>query len=148
MIAQAYNWTCSVCSITWCLQSTHTIDPYKDVYDARYDVGSIMGYPNCVNPTYGCMSSDCVADTFASFGYITKRITTTFDGAYAICREFTGTINPQGMYHFMGIRGVIDNDIWVANSAQGYRGVYDRLSRSQYNNLGPVEVIYLESHSA
>jgi hypothetical protein len=50
------------------------------------------------------------------------------------------------MYHFMAIRGVDYSDtgtLWVANSAPGYRGVYEELTRSQFNSLGPVEIIYI-----
>lgn len=143
MLGQAYDWTCSVCSATWVLQSTGIIDPRRDQYDARYEVGSIMGHPNCVNQTYGCMSTQCVKDVLSNYGLNNKNAYVTFDQAYAIAGETTGTINPNGMYHFMAIRGRSGSDIWVANSARGYKGVYDTLSRTQFNNLGPVEVVYL-----
>ena len=149
MVSQAYGWTCSVCSITWALQSTNTISPRIDIYEARYEVGMVMGYPNCVNETYGCMSADCVKNTFTHWGLRSRRLWDTFDEAYAICREHTGVINPVGMQHYMAIRGVDGFDIgsiWVANSAPGYRGVWDHLSRDQFNSLGPVEVVYLESY--
>jgi hypothetical protein len=145
MPAQVYNWTCSVCSITWVLQATATAFQDADIYDARYAVGERMGYPSCVNPTYGCMSDQCVLDTLASYGLVARQAYVSFDQAYAIARTNTGTINPQGMYHFMAVRGTSGSDIAVANSAQGYMGVYSTLSRSQFNALGPVSVIYVES---
>lgn len=43
----------------------------------------------------------------------------------------------------MALRGVSGSDIWVANSAQGYRGVYETMNRDQFNSLGPVELVYL-----
>jgi hypothetical protein len=147
MPGQAYSWTCSVCSVTWVLQATATAYQDADIYDARYAVGERMGYPSCVNSTYGCMSDQCVIDTFASYGLVARQAYVTFDQAYAIARTYTGTINPQGMYHFCGLRGTSGSDIWVANSAQGYMGVYDTLSRAQFNALGPVSVIYVESRS-
>ncbi len=147
MLGQAYDWTCSVCSVTWCLQSTHTIDPQQDTYDARYNVGTSMGYPSCINETYGCMSAECVMDTFLSYGFVTVNKWVTFDEAYAICREHTGVINPVGMNHYMAIRGVRNSNIWVANSAPGYRGVWDDLGRDVFNSLGPVQVVYLESRN-
>jgi hypothetical protein len=140
MPPQLFSWTCSVCSITWVLNATNnpTIE--------RLEVGNAMGYPECINETYGCMSTDCVVDTLEGYGFNVKSKYVTFDEAYAICRDFTGTINPQGMYHFMGIRGIQGNAIWVANSAEGYKGVYDLLDRDSFNMLGPVEVVYLESY--
>jgi hypothetical protein len=147
MPGQAYNWTCSVCSCTWVLQATATAYQDADVYDARYAVGERMGVPQCVNSTYGCMSDQCVIDCLASYGLVAKQAYCTFDQAYAIARTNTGTINPQGMYHFMGIRGTSGADIWVANSAPGYDSVWDTLSRERFNTLGPVSIIYVESRA-
>jgi hypothetical protein len=147
MPAQAYNWTCSVCSCTWVIQATGTAYQDSDIYDARYDVGVAMGYPSCVNSTYGCMSDQCVLDCLASYGLVAAQAYCTFDQAYAIARTNTGTINPQGMYHFMAIRGTSGADIAVANSAPGYAGVWDTLSRDQFNALGPVSVIYVEARA-
>jgi hypothetical protein len=143
MLPQLYEWTCSVCSATWVLQSIGIIDPNIDQYAARDEVAQRMGVPNCVNPTYGCMSTQCVKDLFESYGLYSQSAYVTFDQAYAIMSHTTGTINPQGMYHFMAIRGVDGGNLWVANSAPGYRGVYDALSRSQFNSLGPVELVYI-----
>src|SRR5215472_8279215 len=132
MPGQAYSWTCSVCSTTWVLQATDTAYQSSDIYDARYAVGEEMGYPSCVNPTYGCMSPQCVIDELARHGLIAHQVWCTFDEAYSIARQYTGTINPQGMYHFMGLRGTSGSDIWVANSAQGYDGVWDLLTRERF----------------
>jgi hypothetical protein len=145
MARQQLNWTCSVCSTTWVLQATGALDPSMDVYDARKQVGDVLGYPSCVDETYGCKSIQCVVDAFASYGLMARQVWATFDQAYAIARVTTGVINPIGMYHFMGIRGVTDGLVWVANSATpGYDGVYDTLSRDQFNALGPVQLVYLE----
>jgi len=145
MAPQAYSWTCSVCSSTWVLQATHSLDTSLDTYEARTIIGQEMGYPECVNETYGCMSADCLVTLFETYGFSAKQAWVTYDQAYAICSKFTGVINPIGMYHFMGIRGIQNSDIWVANSAEGYDGIYETISRAQFNALGPVQVIYLES---
>jgi hypothetical protein len=139
MEPQRYSWTCSICSFTWVIQATQ-YDPEL----TRQQAAKIIGYPNCVNETYGLMSAQCMVDAFSHFGLKSKQVWVSFDEAYAICREHTGVINPIGMYHFMAIRGIVDSQIWVANSAPGYRGVYDTLTRNQFNNLGPVQLIYLE----
>ena len=104
-----------------------------------------MGVPSCVNPTYGCMSDTCIIDALASYGLKARQMYVTFDQAYSIARTNTGTINPQGMYHFCALRGVSGSDLWIANSAEGYLGVYSTLSRAQFNAYGPVSVIMIES---
>jgi len=140
MAPQEYNWTCSVASFTWVINATNT-DPTL----TREQALQIIGYPNCVNETYGLMSSDCLVEAYRQFELDAKVEWVTFDQAYSIMAQCTGQINPTGMYHFMAIRGVDFNTdaLWVANSAPGYRGVYDSLSRDQFNSLGPVKLVYL-----
>ena len=142
MAPQIYSWTCSICAYTWVINATGT-DPHLE----REQAANIIGYPNCVNETYGLMSADCLITAFNYYGLSVKQAWVTFDQAYAIMAKTTGVINPLGMYHFMAMRGVDHTDVgqlWVANSAEGYRGIYDTMSRSQFNALGPVQVIYLD----
>jgi hypothetical protein len=145
MAAQAYEWTCSVCSLTWCLQSTGTAYVGDDVYDARAQAGVQLGYPDCIDEVYGLKSAACLVDVFAGYGLSARQAWVTFDQAYAIAAQTTGCINPIGMYHFMAIRGADQGAIAVANSAPGYMGVYSSLDRAQFNALGPVQVIYLDN---
>jgi len=94
------------------------------------------------------MNSQCLIDAFGQYNLVARELWTSYDEAYAVASKYTGGISPSGMYHWMAIRGVSGSDIWVANSARGYRGVYDTLSRAQYNNLGPTKLIYLESYAS
>lgn len=144
MPAQAYEWTCSICSTTWVLSSTGVLDSSGDVYADRQRVGNEMGYPGCVNEVYGCMSSQCVVDEFARYGLPARQAWVNFDQAYAIAAQTTGVINPTGQYHYMAIRGVTDGLLWLANSAPGYMGVGETMDRGQFNSLGPVQLVYLE----
>jgi hypothetical protein len=141
MAPQQLSWTCSVASFTWVINATKT-DPSL----TRDQALEIIGYPECVNETYGCMSAQCLIDAYKHFGLEAKQAWVTYDQAYSICANTTGQINPIGMYHFMAIRGTDGYEpgtLWVANSAPGYKGVYDTLDRAQFNSLGPVQVIYL-----
>jgi hypothetical protein len=138
MESQVYSWTCSVASFTWVINSTG-IDPTF----TREEALNLIGYPNCVNETYGLMSADCLISAYRNFGVEARQAWVTFEQAYSIMESTTGQINPLGMYHFMAMRGVDGPDLWVANSAPGYLDIYDSLSRSQFNDNGPVQVIYL-----
>lgn len=142
MSPQAYNWTCSICSFAW------VIDALSETPDiTREEAANVIGYPNCVNETYGLMNAQCLIDAFATFGLVAVQAWVTFDQAYVICGSHTGVINPLGMYHFMGIRGVGTSSLWVANSARGYCGIDESITRDQFNALGPVQVIYLPESS-
>jgi hypothetical protein len=143
MWAQAYEWTCSVASVTWLLQSTATAYVDVDQYAAREEVLHVLGYPECVNEVYGAMSAQCLQDGLSQYGLESEQAWVTFEQAYAICSGTTGLINPTGAYHYCAIRGTSGDNLWVANSAEGYRGIYSTLSRSQFNDLGPVQVIAL-----
>ena len=138
MEPQALSWTCSIASFTWVINSTGT-DPNL----TRDRAAEIIGYPDCVNETYGCMSTQCLINAYAQFGLYAHQAWVTYDQAFAIMSQCTGQINPIGMYHYMAIRGAKDGALWVANSAQGYMGVYDKLYREQFNDLGPVQLVYL-----
>jgi hypothetical protein len=133
--------------MTWVLQATATAYQDSDIYDARYAVGTEMGYPSCVNESYGLMSQQCLVDEFMRHGLIAHQAWLTFDQAYALARTNTGTINPTGQYHVMALRGTSGADIAVANSAEGYMGVYSTLSRDQFNALGPVSVVFVEGRA-
>ena len=142
MPVQHNEWSCSVYSYAWVIGATG-VDP-GITYDQALQ---IIGYPDCVNPTYGLMLSQCMINAFSHYGLHAVEYWSTFDEAYSICSQQTGVINPTGMYHFMGIRGVDgqeQGDIWCANSAPGYRGIYDSLTRSSFNNLGPTKLIVLD----
>jgi hypothetical protein len=107
-----------------------------------------LQYPTGVNETYGLTSIQYMITAFQSHGFQVGWKWCTFDEAYSICRDHTGVINPVGMYHFMAIRGIDGTDIgdiWVANSAPGYKGIYDSISRSSFNQLGPTQLVWLES---
>lgn len=138
MEPQAHDWTCSVCAFTWTANATG-IDPTL----TRADAGVLIGYPECVNETYGCMSAQCLIDAYATLGVEALQSWVTYEQAYTICERYTGVINPVGMYHFMAIRGVQGSSLWVANSAPGYRGVYDLLDKGAFTALGPVQIIAL-----
>jgi len=110
---------------------------------SREEAANIIGYPDCVNETYGLMNAQCLVDAFAQFGLVARQAWVTWSEAYSICADHTGCINPVGMYHFMGIRGIQGNRIWVANSAQGYCAIWDTLDQDQFKQFGPVQLIYL-----
>ena len=139
MAPQQRSWTCSICSFDWTLNAI-------GIPMDRESATDVIGYPDCVNETYGLMSADCLIKAYAEMGLVAKQAWVTFEQAYSICQHYTGVINPIGMYHFMGIRGVESGTIWVANSAQGYCNIWDNIDAESFTYLGPVQVIYLEGY--
>ncbi len=139
MEPQQRDWTCSVCSTTWVLQAT-AIDPNA----SRYDVAVMLGYPGCVNEEHGLETTDCIIKVFGQYGIRARQEWVNFEAAWTLARTAT-ILNGLGWYHFIGLRGALDSDtLAIANSAEGYRGVYSTLSRSQFNSLGPFQAVYLD----
>lgn len=66
-----------------------------------------------------------------------------FDTAYSIARNHTGMMSGNAWYHWVAIRGVDDGNIWIANSAPGYQGVYEILTRADFQRLGGFSMVYL-----
>ncbi|MBV9326126.1 MAG: hypothetical protein JO352_20365 [Chloroflexi bacterium] len=138
MAPQAYNWTCSICSLTWLLQATGL-----DARAEREQVAQQIGYPACVNETYGLIDTQCLVRVLAGYDVDVRQAWVTYDQTWTIAESTAAILNGLGWYHFVGLRGVTGSVLWIANSAGGYAGVYDTLSRDQFNRLGPFQVVYL-----
>lgn len=104
-----------------------------------------IGYPHNINSQYGLMNSSGAAlrAVLSNYGVASDQAWLDFDTAYAIASETPGMCSGAAWYHWVGIRGVQDGTIWVANSAEGYKGVYSNLSRDDWNRLGGFSVVWL-----
>jgi len=145
MVPQVYSWTCSVCSLDWVLKATSLDTGCGDVYQDRYDVGMKVGYPDNVNAQYGLMdaSGSALRDVLTSYDQPSDQAWLDFDAVYALARETTGMMSGANWYHWVGIRGVQGDAIWVSNSAPGYKGIYDLVDREAFARLGGFSVVWL-----
>jgi hypothetical protein len=139
MAPQWYDWTCSSCSLDWVLQSTWTrsTDREKTVYE--------IGYPHNINSTYGLMdgSGSQLQSVLEEYGIGSQGASLDFDTVYRMAMQTTGMMSGGAWYHWVAIRGVQGSNLWIANSAPGYRGVWDSLSREDFNRLGGFNVVWL-----
>lgn len=143
--AQQYNWTCSACSLDWLLRAYDAGFNPSDIYDGRTQTVEAIGYPSNINPTYGLMdgSGAQLRRVFTERTAVgTAQSWLDFDTAYAIFAQGNGGMMSGGAwYHWVGVRGVSGQNLWIANSAPGYMGVWDTLSRSDFNRLGPFSCV-------
>lgn len=144
MPGQLYDWTCSACSLEWVMRSTGIIAP-SDIYSSREARVYEIGYPNNINPTYGLMSSDgsALRDVLAGYDQDTEHGWLGFDTAYELATRTTGMVSGAAWYHWTAVRGVQGDTIWIANSAPGYKSVWNNLSRSDWDRLGGFSVVWL-----
>jgi hypothetical protein len=118
------------------------VNPAAEEWSAVAEIGE----PENINATYGLMDSSGsqLRRVLDEYGLPSSQGWLTFDYVYAIAEQTTGLMSGGAWYHWVGIRGTYGSTIWIANSAPGYKGIYDTLSREQFNNLGPFSVVYLE----
>ena len=139
MPPQLRSWTCSICATDWVLRATG-LNPWS----AREQVAGQIGYPHCVNENVGLVDTTCLLPVFEQYGVDAMQEWVDWDRCFDICSETTGVLNGLGWYHFVAIRGLTDwGGLWIANSAESYRGVYSTLSEEQFNALGPFQVVRL-----
>lgn len=140
MPVQVASWSCSACALAWLERST-TVNPNANEESAIVEIG----YPQNINSTYGLMdgSGSQLRNVLASYGLATEQAWLTFDSVFSIAEQTTGCMSGGAWYHWVSIRGVSGSSLWIANSAPGYMGVWDTLTREQFNSLGPFSVVWL-----
>jgi hypothetical protein len=141
MPPQPNEWCCSACALDWVLRATGAA-PEHTVEEAIAEIG----YPEHINPTYGLMdgSGAQLRRVLAEEGLSSSQGWLSFDTVYSLAGSTTGCMSGAAWYHWVGFRGQSGPDLWIANSAEGYQGVYSILSRADFNRLGPFSVVYLE----
>jgi hypothetical protein len=139
MAPQVYDWTCSICAATWVLQATG-LSPDQAREETAIQLGA-----NCVNPDVGLTSTECLVNLFSDFGVEAAQAWVDWAWALEICAQTTGVLNSTDWYHFVAIRGVRGDQLWIANSAPGYRGIWDTISRAQFEAwAGSWQAVWLK----
>lgn len=142
MPTQSVNWTCSACALAWVLRATG-LDPTAGEWQCVDQIGC----PGNINGTYGLMdgSGSQLRRVLSEYGQASNQAWLPFYEVYALAGKTTGMMSGQGWYHWVAIRGQDGGNIWLANSAPGYRGVWDSISRDDYQRLGGFSVVWLEA---
>jgi hypothetical protein len=144
MPGQLYDWTCSACSLEWVMRSTELIMP-SDIYASRESLVYEIGYPDNINSTYGLMNADgsALQAVLENHGQESAQSWLDFDTVYDLAQGTTGMLSGAAWYHWVALRGVQGDSLWVANSAPGYKGIYDHVSREDFARLGGFSVVWL-----
>jgi hypothetical protein len=147
MPPQLYSWTCSACSLEWVLRSTGLNPGSGDIYADRERTIYEIGYPDQVNSQVGLTNVDgpgaALQDVLDDYDQPTEQGWLDFDSVYALAQYTTGLMSGQKWYHWVSLRGVQGSSLWIANSAPGYKGVWDVLTREDFLRLGGFNVVWL-----
>lgn len=144
MPVQSVDWTCSACSLAWVIRATAANTDYWE-WNAVADIGT----PQNINSTYGLMdgSGSQLRRVLGEYYFTSNQGWLTFDQVFAGAGYFVGMMSGGSWYHWVAVRGRIGDKIWIANSAPGYKGVYDELSRDDFNRLGPFSVVWITGNA-
>ncbi len=144
MPPQVYDWTCSACALDWLKRATGMVIA-PDIYASRETTVHEIGYPGNINPQYGLMdaSGAQLQRVLLDYGLDSEHGYLDFDTVYQLAQQDGGIMSGAAWYHWVAIRGVQGSNLWIANSAPGYRGIWDTLSRDDFNRLGGFSVVYL-----
>lgn len=145
MPGQLYDWTCSACSLDWVKRATGLVQT-DDIYGSRETTVYEIGYPHNINPQYGLMDgSGAQLQRVLSENYFldSQQGWLDFDATYNIALSTIGMLSGASWYHWVALRGVQGSHLWIANSAPGYKGIYDVLTREDFARLGGFSVVWL-----
>lgn len=128
----------------WLKRARGLVTP-DDIYASREATVYEIGYPNNINSTYGLMdaSGSALMAVLEGYGQESSQSWLDFDTTYELAQGTAGMMSGAAWYHWVGLRGIQGANLWVANSAPGYKGVYDVLSRDDFNRLGGFSVVWL-----
>lgn len=118
----------------------------EDIYASREATVLEIGYPENISADVGLhdASGSALRAVLDTYGVPSEQGWLDFDTTYALAAEgLAGMMSGAAWYHWVGIRGVQNGALWVSNSAPGYKGIYDHVSRADFNRLGGFSVVWL-----
>lgn len=144
-MAQQHDWDCSQEATNWCLHS------WGRTPDESWMESSMVA-AGVVSPALGCTDASgaglagWVNDEYGEYGYWAENAPyVSFDDIVAEARTHRHplAIGGRGWYHWSGVRGYDEllDQLQLANPANGYRGVYQTLSRAQFDQLGTFSLV-------
>ena len=135
---QTADWTCSACALAW-LNRALGIDHATDEWSAV----DYIGNPENINSTYGLMdgSGAVLASRLREQGAPALTAWPSWDDTLNLAYAMPLLIGGVNWYHWVGVRSSLDGVLFLANSAEGYRNVYQTLEEDQWIALGPFAVV-------
>lgn len=139
MPPQLYGWTCSICATDWLLRATG-LDPYSSREKVAYE----LGYPSCVDEWSGLKDTQCIVRVLESYGVEARQEWVSWPRALELANSTAYILNSTSWYHFVGGRGTAEwGGLWIANSAQGYKNIWETIDAEQWAALPGWQMVYL-----
>jgi hypothetical protein len=138
-VIQAQNWTCSAASAAWVLQASGIYRQEQDVVEQLQKIGGINSDQGLLDASMGGLER-----VMNGYGLTVARETgVSWERLTQIAGKSPAQINGNAWNHHSGLRGFDGTNLQLANPAPGWMGVGQEMSRQQFNNLGPFNVMYV-----
>lgn len=139
---QEFDWSCSCRTAYWMLRALGGTDTPAEIAQKMLNAG-------LVTPAQGLLLGD--GSGLAQFlaeesGWPTQH---RFPMAWDDLLDVPVGSVPVGLggalwYHWVGARDWLDAGVWLANSAEGYKGIGSLLTEADYQRLGQFAVVWIE----
>lgn len=138
MPAQTANWTCSACSLAW-MNRALGIEVGTDEFGAVEQIGE----PYNINQSYGLMdaSGSRLAQCLLEQGAPSFTCWPSFDQALAFAADLGLMLGGVEWNHWVVGRTATADFIVLGNSAPGWMGIADQLTRADWERLGPFAAV-------
>ena len=116
------------------------------MYANREAVVYAIGYPDNISAGLGLhdgRGTELQRVLREHAGLQTEHGYLNFDEAYARYSETFGLGSGRAYYHWVCFRYAADGVLYIGNSAPGYCGIWDTLTREQYDRLGSWSCLWV-----
>jgi hypothetical protein len=137
-VFQTGAWQCSAASTAWVLQSLG----YSHSQD---DVVALLG-PEHISPALGLHFGDgrALVALLQSNGLVADNAPVSFEDVLAKAGQRPLAIGGAAFYHWVGVRGREGDTLLLANPGPGWRGIQQRLTRTEFEALGPFVAVWVQ----
>lgn len=135
---QERDWSCSACSLAW-------LNRALGIQHATDEISSIdyIGQPTQINSDVGLVdgSGGRLVSCLREQGAPALNGWWSWEQVSLLALDMPLLIGGLAWNHWVGVRGHVGDELWLANSAMGWCGVDDSLSDGQWQDLGPFACI-------
>lgn len=143
MQPQVYNWTCSACALQWQLHASGL-----NTRITREETVYAIGYPEQINSSVGLTNingpGQALINVLEQYGVVASQAWLNYSEVYKLVQNTSAIMSGSNWYHWVATRGINGQDLWIANSAPGYKGIWDILDEDDFYALGPFSVVFIE----
>lgn len=139
---QRQSWSCSIRSVTWCLKSLGIATDAATMQDAMVGAGLVSPEQGLLDGSGGALA----AFLREGWGLTVEHMPhASWAGLQACAGSGPIALGGHGWNHWVAVRrrGIDEAHLAIMNPADGWMGVHQLLSSSDFDRLGPFSALYV-----